>query len=462
MHGRYADSYIEEHRTVDASAPRVPNAHLFEAGERRMLLSVERGRIYGIGATLAEMLDGAMQYGDAGRVELFMAAAGLGDGAAITAPAPTSAPVRALSLAVAQKCNLGCTYCYAQEGNFGGRDSNMSTEVARASVDRLLGDAAPGEKVTLAYLGGEPLANRAVLRSTTDYAAHRAASAGIGIAFALTTNATLLTADDADFLDRYAFTVTVSIDGVGATHDALRPFKSGRGSYDRVVERSRLLLARSPRRCRVLARVTVTPRNLSLPETLHELVKLGFDGISFAPVLSSPTRRDEMGKHEFDMMLAQMIACGRTFEQRLADNEVYPFSNVINTLRQIHQGSREAYPCGAGGGYLGVSAKGGLYACHRFVDDDVGAMGNVTDGVDRTKQQHWLAERNVHAQEPCRTCWARYLCSGGCHHEAIHRGRPACDYIRGWLHYCLGVYASLALDNPPLLERVLQPREAVV
>ena len=25
----------------------------------------------------------------------------------------------------------------------------------------------------------------------------------------------------------------------------------------------------------------------------------------------------------------------------------------------------------------------------------------------------------------------------------IQRGRPACDFIRGWLHYCLEAYARL-------------------
>ena len=32
---------------------------------------------------------------------------------------PVAPPVRALSLAVAQKCNLGCSYCYASQGDFG-------------------------------------------------------------------------------------------------------------------------------------------------------------------------------------------------------------------------------------------------------------------------------------------------------------------------------------------------------
>jgi uncharacterized protein len=455
----FIDRPLAEQVAHYSSAPRVPNAHLFDAGGRAMLLSVQHGRLYEIDDTLAQALDRAMAYGDTDRVGLFMA--GLGDDPGLNEEPPASVPVRALSLAVAQKCNLGCTYCYAQHGSFGGADSSMSIDVAKASVDRLLGDSPPGEKVSLAFLGGEPLTNRTVLQAATRYAAERAAAAGSEIAFALTTNATLLTGEDADFLDRHGFSVTVSIDGGREAHDRLRPFKSGRGSYDRVVERSKLLLARAPRRCRVMARVTVTPSNLGLRETLDELVELGFDGVSFSPVLKSPAGSGQMGARELDAMLAALIACGEEFERRIRIDEFYPFSNIINTLRRIHRPNRDAYPCGAGGGYLGVSSKGDLYACHRFVGDDAGAMGNVADGVDPARQRRWLSERNVHAQEPCRSCWARHLCGGGCHHEVIHRGRPACDYIRGWLHYCLGAYGRLVDAAPPLIDQALNPRPAV-
>ena len=143
------------------------------------------------------------------------------------------------------------------------------------------------------------------------------------------------------------------------------------------------------------------------------------------------------------------------FERALSNGRIYPFKNIITTLQRIHAYSRDAYPCGAGGGYMGVSADGGLFACHRFVGDERGRMGTVIDGVDRAKQAAWLGERNVHMQEPCRTCWARYLCSGGCHHETINAGRPACDYIRGWLHYCLEVYARLLKNSPKKLREAL-------
>jgi uncharacterized protein len=341
----------------------------------------------------------------------------------------------------------------------------MEWEVAEASVRRLFAEAAPGERVTLAFLGGEPLVNRALIRRATALAAKIATGQNIPIGFSITTNGTLLTADDAEFFECYGFAVTVSLDGVGVIHDRLRPTKGGRGTYDRVIANVGPLLARQ-RRMQVSARVTVTPSNLGLRATLDHFIDLGFHSVGFSPMLSAPTGRGEMQTPDLDVLLDEMIVCGREFEQRVVAGEAYPFANMMTALQEIHRGTHRPYPCGAGAGYFGVSASGGLFACHRFVEDDAGAMGHITQGVDQERQRRWLAERMVDRQEPCRSCWARYLCGGGCHYEVIHRGRPACDYIRGWLDYVLGAYVRLSRQRPDLFSRALSganrsPSEAI-
>jgi uncharacterized protein len=301
--------------------------------------------------------------------------------------------------------------------------------------------------VNLSFLGGEPLFNRAVIRAATERAVTRAREKGVVLTLSLTTNGTLLTAEDAGFLEEHGFAVTVSLDGPQPVHDRLRAFKGGQGSFARVMANLEPLLARQ-RRMQVSARVTVTPRNLGLRETLDTFVGMGFHGVGFSPMLSSPTGRDELGHSELEQMLEQMVDCGREFERRLIAGQRYPFSNMVNAMRELHKGTHRPYPCGAGAGYLGVSATGELAACHRFVGDEEGALGDLATGVDRERQARWLTERHVHRQEPCRSCWARYMCSGGCHHEVIQRGRPACDYIRGWLHYCLEAYSRLSQARP--------------
>jgi uncharacterized protein len=372
--------------------------------------------------------------------------------------APKSVPVKAISLAVAQKCNLGCTYCYAQQGTFGGEAGNMPPDVARAAIDQLIQGAEPGETLTLAFMGGEPLVNRKTLHASTRYAASQAAVRGIRIGFSMTTNATLLSDEDIELFEEYGFTLTTSLDGLGATHDRLRPYRSGNGSFEKVAKNVKALLAVDNRRYRVFARVTVTPRHLDLPETMTGLLEMGFDAIMFSPMLSAPSGKDEMLAADLDRLLDQLIGCGEIFCEGLRQGRILPFSNVINTLQRIHFYEREQYPCGAGGGYMGVSADGGLYACHRFVNDEDGLMGDVFSGVDRDRQSSWLDSRHLQKQSPCGTCWARYLCSGSCHYEAIKRGRPACDYIRGWLTYCLVLYTELLRTQPDALKKILISR----
>jgi uncharacterized protein len=351
-------------------------------------------------------------------------------------------PVHALSLAVAQKCNLGCTYCYAQQGEFGGAARNMSLETATRAVEWLIEGAAPGAKLNVAFLGGEPLANRQVLQETTKRGAALAASRNVVLTFSITTNGTLLTEGDADFFETFGFAVTVSLDGPRDTHDRLRMYRSGAGSFDRIMTNLQPLLTRQ-RQMQVSARVTVTPANLMLRRTLDEFIAAGFHSVGFSPVLSAPTGVGEMQSVDLEQMLAAMIECGHEFERRTRRGERYPFANMANAMREIQKSTHRPYPCGAGAGYLGVSADGDLSACHRFVGDESGAMGSLQHGVDVSRRTLWLSDRHVHRQQPCRECWARYLCGGGCHHEVIHRGRPACDYIRGWLHYCLEAYLRL-------------------
>lgn len=423
------------------AAPRSADVHLVDG---RHAFLPDGSRLYDVDESTYRLLDTAIRSGTtAGE----LARLGLDGAPYVDDAPPAQPPIRALSLAVAQKCNLGCTYCYADGGSFGGPAASMPLQTALAAVDLLFSQVGPGERVNLAFLGGEPLLNRAVLRAATERAVEVAGERGAEVTFSITTNGTQVTSDDGDFFEEHAFAVTVSLDGPAQVHDRLRPFLGGRGSYERVLGRVVPLLERQ-HRMQVSARVTVTPVNLGLVETLDTFVGLGFHGVGFSPLLRSPTGREELGHAELMTMLEEMVACGQEFERHVLAGERYPFTNAVTAMRELHRGTHRPYPCGAGAGYLGVSADGDLAACHRFVGDPAAAFGSVTAGIDRRRQLRWLDERHVHRQEPCQGCWARYLCGGGCHHEVIARGRPACDYIRGWLHWSIGAYARLSAQRP--------------
>lgn len=424
-------------------------------GHESALLDVETGRIVHVPAAYANLIEAQLGAGDVARAELIAASLGLLEAAPPPRPVPKSVPIKALSLSIAQKCNLGCTYCYAEQGGFGAKMVDMPQAVVRQSVDRLFDDVEAGDRVTLGFMGGEPLASREALHDATHYAASLAAEKQAAVGFSMTTNATLLRDEDIALFDRYHFTLNVSIDGLGEANDALRPFRSGRGSFETVANNIDRLLSMSDRRFAVGARATVTPKNLDLVATLKGLIEMGLDSVMFSPMLSAPNGKAEMETSDLEVFLDQLLRCGELFEQHLANNRILPMTNITSMLRRIHTYQRDEYPCGAGGGYMSVSAKGDLYACHRFVNDEAGLMGNAEDGVDAALQGAWLEDRNLRQQSPCQTCWARYLCSGSCHYEVTNRGRPACDYIRGWADYCLSLYARMKRHHPAQLDRTV-------
>ncbi|MDP8924290.1 MAG: radical SAM protein [Chloroflexota bacterium] len=356
-------------------------------------------------------------------------------------------PLYSLSLNVAQACNMVCGYCYADEGRFGGRPRLMGLDVARASVDRLIAESSPGADLVLGFMGGEPLVHRAVVHETTRYAARAARAAGRRIRFAMTTNATLIQPADAELFAELPFALAVSIDGKREQHDVSRPMKDGSSGYDRLLA-GLAVLERHGRPRHLSARVTVTPLTGDLLPILDHVLGLGFDEVGFAAVLVSVDPSLAFGPAQFPRFLERMIACGEKALGEIAAGRAYPFGNFETALQQIHRGTHRPYPCGAGAAYLSANAEGRLFACHRLIDDPAYAMGTVHGGTDLAARREHLARSHVDLMEPCRGCWARYLCGGGCYHEVSRRGRVGCDYIQGWLEFCLRAYAELSTTRP--------------
>ena len=426
------------------SRPRSPHLHLWREGGAHRLLVSNGSQLFDLPDGVAPRIEQAVAEG---RELSLLAELGVNTQPLIDDSLP-EVGLHALSLAVAQKCNLGCSYCYAQQGDFGGSARNMPLENALRAVDLLIEQTPQAGRFNLAFMGGEPLVNRQVLRAATLHAAERAEARGLKPLFSITTNGTLLTEADGEFFEQHGFAVTISLDGVGEQHDQLRPYKGGRGSFERIMRNVRPLLAMQ-RSMQVSARVTVTPRNLSLQPMLDAFLAEGFHSVGFSPMLNAPSGQDEMAREDLEVLLSEMIRCGEAFERAAMAGERYAFSNMANALREIDKGTHRPYPCGAGAGYMGVSAEGDLYACHRFVNDEAGRLGNLGQGVDAAARGDWLRQRHVHQQSPCDRCWARYQCGGGCHHEVMQRPRAACDYVRGWLHYCMDVHARLSRRPHP-------------
>jgi uncharacterized protein len=379
---------------------------------------------------------------------------------------PADFPLNTMVLNVTNKCNLACTYCYEYgedkivDTQYGRQPKFMSDETAEESIEFLLAQSGDQPTAHCTFFGGETLLNFPLLQRTVAYARRRAAEEGKRITFSLTTNATLLTSEITRWLADNDVGVTISIDGPKPVQDGLRVFHNGRGTYDVVLPKIRELLA-THRSRPIGARVTLTQKNLDAVEIYRHLTdEIGFFEVGLAPVTTADHRDYAITPESKDRMLAQFEELAQEWLEHALRDEHHGFTNVTDTIEEIHKGVSKAYGCGAGLGLMGVATDGDVALCHRFAGSPEHTIGSVREGVDREKQKQFLIDHHIAEKTDCHRCWARPICSGGCYHEAhvryedsSHANLHYCTWVRSWTHTCLEIYGALAEKNPKFLER---------
>lgn len=150
--------------------------------------------------------------------------------------------VQAVCLEITEECNLRCAYCiyhdhFKEKRNYGRKA--MSLDVALKAIDFLKAHSSQCDQVFVGFYGGEPLMRFPFIKSCVDYAWD--VMGDRDIVFNVTTNATLVTPEIAEYLFEKGFSVLVSLDGPEPVHDRYRLDKSGKGSYQKTVKGLKLL-----------------------------------------------------------------------------------------------------------------------------------------------------------------------------------------------------------------------------
>jgi len=133
---------------------------------------------------------------------------------------------------------MRCKYCfYADVSSLRSVKSFglMTEETTKRVVDNIFGGLEPGDRVVLAFQGGEPtLAGLDYFRLVeAETAPHRAR--GVRIEYALQTNGLVLDGEWCRFLHEQNYLVGLSLDGPALYHDANRVDARGKGTFRRVL-----------------------------------------------------------------------------------------------------------------------------------------------------------------------------------------------------------------------------------
>jgi uncharacterized protein len=321
-------------------------------------------------------------------------------------PIAANTPLKAMCLHVAHDCNLRCRYCFASTGGFGAERGLMTEEVAHKAIDYLLKRCANRKNLEVDFFGGEPLMAMDTVKSTVEYARKRAPEKNFR--FTITTNGIELDDDSIDYINREMSNVVLSLDGRKEINDFLRPKIDGTGSYDTVVPRYHQLIQN--RTGDHFIRGTFTAKNLNFLTDIEHLVDIGFQSLSMEPVVlpaGHPLALREEHVEQLELEYEKLT-------QRMIENRDFSFFHFQVDLEGGPCIYKRTRGCGAGFEYVAVTPSGEVYPCHQFVGKEEFFMGSVLeDTLDSELSSEF---RNIHigTRTQCPTCWAKYLCSGGC------------------------------------------------
>lgn len=364
-----------------------------------------------------------------------------------------SSPLKAMCLHVSHDCNLRCKYCFAEQGIYGGQPKVMSWEVAKAAIDFLVEKSVGRRNLELDFFGGEPLMNFDVVRKTVEYARSLEKEHGKVFRFTMTTNGVLLNDEITDFLNREMHNVVLSLDGRPEINDAMRPNVGGKGSYAGIVPKYQRLVARRGDRD-YYVRGTFTKNNLDFTEDVLHMAELGFDQISVEPVVSDPALPFSIQEEDLPRVFAEYDKLARILLERKREGRGFNFFHFMLDLDQGPCAIKRLRGCGCGNEYAAVDPDGQVFPCHQFVGKPEWQMGNVLTGAYDLEQKARFAKATVYSKDPCRTCWAKFYCSGGCNANNLQyegdlcKGHTlSCELEKKRLECALMIKAALATDE---------------
>lgn len=320
-----------------------------------------------------------------------------------------------LCMMISQDCNLRCRYCYAETGSFGQDRKLMSKEVAEKAVEFLINSSAQARHLNLMFFGGEPLLNFPVLKHTVEYAKSLADRYKKEISFTVTTNGTLLTEPVRDYLIQNRISILISLDGQPEIHDKMRPFADGRGSYQVIYNNLKEMLKSVPN---VAVRGTMTCDNLDLERAVRHMAAIGIRDIAVEPCYTA-NEWPGLGLEDIDALKREYLSLAQAYIEAARKGEYLSFYQFEEMVGQAGRVDLHVNSCGAGVSYLAVSADGKLYPCQRLVGLEEYSLGNVSNGIDRPPVVQLFEDTHVKNKKTCLSCWARYLCGGGCRAYSI-------------------------------------------
>lgn len=334
----------------------------------------------------------------------------------------------AASFLISESCNLGCKYCFELPERDSMSCKNMPDSVIEAGIDYLFNNIIKDENskgdIELLLFGGEPLLNFHGVEKILSYAAEKSIATGIPVHSGLITNVTLLEEYMVPILKKYVdmdmLNIQLSVDGIKEIQDTVRVFKNGKGTFDIIESKMPLVkeIIKDSTSNRDAATVHSSMTKIVLPHMFESYIyfteKWGIPGTWFMPI-----HQEEWDDNDVDIYEEQLNKIADYIIKRCDEENSIKKLIDFAPLNKAVKPKQENFgiPCGAGRGFISITASGDIYPCHQFyyIKDTKEnlILGNVWDGIDESKRAIFKEydgnDLTCHSKLGC-TAYHCYIC----------------------------------------------------
>lgn len=339
-----------------------------------------------------------------------------------------------LMLSIAHACNLGCTYCFADQGKYGTKKNALMTfNVAKKAIDVFLDSSRMIKSIK--FFGGEPLMNFDLIKRVCNYFDLKKKSGEIEFlpVFTMVTNMTLLPDEFIDYALKYRFLVTASLDGPPEVNDAYRQFHNRTGSFevvDQNIQKIRPFLGKDLR-----LEAAFNPLHMERGMTMVDVYRYLFERYYVENILIHPMVDNSF----YTVTLDSKAEATRTVFSNEMYNESFELGRyqvglvaqgkrileVGAFLKDLQNNHHTDAHCGLGVDRINVGANGDVNPCYTLTNQPEFTMANVLkDSVLEATRYRQIQERflrNQKSENPvCAKCDILSTCNscpGIMHHQ---------------------------------------------
>lgn len=341
---------------------------------------------------------------------------------------------------------MGCRYC-----DFAAPKQTspvMSLALARTAVDAYLNLIAASDErhANIHFFGGEPFFAADVVHFVVNYAAGRAAQAGMSVHFEATTNG-LYSPTRCQWIADHFHTVVLSLDGPADIQNTQRPGINGQPLFEIVARNARILSGGS---AELIIRACVTAETVA---HLREIARWIAAEVSPRAVcfesLTPSALSKAAGFHPPDPW-----QFARHFHQAA---QILAAAGIQTVLSTADTSAIRHTFCPVGQDALIVTPDGRVNACYLLAEEwqQQGlnlSLGQLTAGAEQFDLDmtavHQIRQLPMRPKPRCAHCLCRYHCAGGCHvNHAGGDGRYDDLCIQTRLVTITGLLAQLGLHD---------------